>query len=289
MRPSDVIWLLLLSALWGAAFIFLRIASPVVDPGWIAFLRTGLAALTVIAYTAVMRLPLLLRQRWWPYLIVGVLNASFPWLLYSHASKHLPASYMVMLNTSTPMFVLLLAMANGSEAVDRWKLLGLVLGVVGVSLIVGLGPLQLSADVALAVLMSLMSAFCYALGGVAMRRYGKNMDSSVLTAGSMLVAAFVLLPAVGPMPQWANLSAAAAGAIAALGIGCSGIGYLIYYRMVARVGPTRSLTVTYLMPLFGTFYGVALLGEPFGAGIAIGGLTVLLATALVTGVLGRRY
>jgi drug/metabolite transporter (DMT)-like permease len=288
MRPSDIVWLLLLSALWGAAFIFLRVAAPVVDPGWIAFLRTGLAALTVIVYTTFCRLPLQLRAHWRAYLYVGALNASLPWLLYSYVGKVLPASYMVILNSSTPMFVLLIAMITGSEQVGRWKVLGLVLGCVGVSLIAGLGPLQMNADVGIAVGMCLVSALCYALGGLAIRHYGKDIDSRVLTAGSMLIATLLLVPALGPAPDAVALEAKVIGAIAVLGMGCSGIGYLIYYRMVGRVGASRSLTVTYLMPLFGTFYGVVLLDEPFGLGIAVGGMTVLLATALVTGVLRPR-
>ncbi len=288
MRSSDIVWLLLLSALWGAAFIFLRIAAPLLDPGWLAFLRTGLAALTVIAYTTACGLPLELRTRWRPYLYVGVLNASLPWLLYSYAGKVLPASYMVILNSSTPMFVLLIAMMTGSEPVGRLRVLGLALGCVGVGLIVGLGPLEITLDAGLAVLLCLASALCYAFGGMAIRHHGEHQDSRVLTAGSMLLATVVLLPFMGPPPDPSALDLKVIAAIAALGMGCSGMGYLVYYRLVARVGASRTLTVTYLMPLFGTCYGVVLLGEPFGPGIAIGGITVLLATALVTGVLGPR-
>lgn len=292
MRPSDIVWLILLAALWGSAFIFLRIAAPAVDPGWIAFLRTGLAALSVLVYTTACRLPLDLGRRWRAYLLVGVLNASLPWLFYSHAGKVLPASYMVIMNSLAPMAAVLIAAAIGSERINPMKGLGMVLGCVGVSLIVGLGPLELSRDVIIAVLLCIGSVVAYAFGGLATRHYGRDQDSRALTAGSMLLATPVLLPALGPSFRIGDstgpLGLDVIVAIAVLGVGCSGIGYLVFYRLIARVGATRAMTVTYLMPLFGTFYGVVLLGEPFGLGIAVGGLTVLIATALVTGLLAPR-
>ncbi len=293
MRPSDIAWLVFLAALWGSSFIFLRIAALEMDPGWIAFLRTGLSALAVLVYTTALRLPLEIARHWRAYLIVGSLNASLPWLLYSYAGKSLPASYMVMMNSLTPIFVVLYSAMIAGERITLTRVAGMILGCAGVAMIVGLGPLKINREVVIAVALCLVSVSAYALGGIATRRYGREQDSSVLTAGSMLLATPLLIPTLGPAmsldPASSGPSLAAILALLALGVGSSGIGYLIYYRLVARIGATRSLTVTYLMPLFGTFYGVALLGEPFGIGMAAGGITVLLATALVTGLVGNRH
>ena len=292
MRPSDIAWLVFLAALWGSSFIFLRIAALEMDPGWIAFLRTGLSALAVLAYTAALRLPLAIKQHWRAYLIVGSLNASLPWLLYSYAGKTLPASYMVMMNSLTPIFVVLFSAGIAGERVTATKIIGMLLGFAGVAMIVGLGPLAINREVMIAVALCLVSVSAYALGGIATRRYGREQDSRVLTAGSMLLATPLLLPTLGPAmsldPASSGPSMAAIVSLLALGVGSSGFGYLVYYRLVTRVGATRALTVTYLMPLFGTFYGVVLLGEPFGIGMAAGAITVLLATALVTGLIDNQ-
>ena len=199
---------------------------------------------------------------------------------------------MVMMNSLTPIFVVLYSAMISGERITLTRIAGMLLGCAGVAMIVGLGPLAINRDVVIAVALCLVSVSAYALGGIATRHYGGHQDSRVLTAGSMLLATPLLIPTLGPSmsldPASSHPSIAAIVALLALGVGSSGFGYLVYYRLVTRVGATRALTVTYLMPLFGTFYGVVLLGEPFGIGMAAGGITVLLATALVTGLVGNR-
>ena len=177
----------------------------------------------------------------------------------------------------------LVAAAFLGDALTRRKLAGVALGVVGVAVLVGLDPLPLDGAVLLAVGAMLLSAVFYAFAGTYAKVAFPGVRPLTLAAGQQAGATALLLPfASASVPAEAPSTAAALSALG-LAILCTALAYLLYFTLIANVGPTSTLTVTFLAPGFGVLFGVLLLGEPFGVGTALGLAIILLGVALVTG------
>ena len=152
----------------------------------------------------------------------------------------------------------------------------------GVALVVGFGPVAIDANVVLAALACIASAACYGLGGAYMKLRARNVPALGMTAGSLIVATVALVPALpGPLPLPVLLDWRVATAVLGLALLCSAAAYVLYFRLLVDIGPTRSLTVAFLIPVFATLWGAVFLGEPVGVGTVIGGAVILIATALV--------
>jgi drug/metabolite transporter (DMT)-like permease len=283
MRRQDWIRLLSLGGIWGMSFIFLRIISPKLGPIWTAELRTLLAGLALAAVCVVFRQRLDWSTRWRQYLVVGLLNSAAPFALFAFAALTLPAAYMAILNATAPMFGTLFGVALLGERPGVGNLLGLVIGGIGVGLVVGLGSLPLTGAVVLALCCGLLAAVCYGLNGAFTKRFVKGASPLAIACASQLCGAALLLPLLPLFPLRVPLADAfTPGVIASvLGISlvCSALAYLLYYRLIADVGPGRALSVTFLIPVFAACWGL-FLGETIGIKSLIGGGIVLLGTLL---------
>jgi drug/metabolite transporter (DMT)-like permease len=284
MNPKELGALVLLGALWGGSFLFIRIAVPALGPFVLMELRVGLAAVALAFYAIVLtRLPHL-RTRWKKFLAIGALNAAIPFSLIATAEVYLTASLAAILNSTTALFAAMVAAAWMGEALTAKKVVGLVMGISGVTVLVGWTPIALSGVVLLAVGAMLTASCSYALGGVYVKRTFAGVPPLAMAIGQQTGAAALLLPlAAATLPAEAP-SLTVAFSVLGLALLCTAFAYLLYFYLIENAGPTKTLTVTFLIPVFGLAFGVLFLGEPVGVGTLVGLGIILLSVALVTGV-----
>jgi drug/metabolite transporter (DMT)-like permease len=288
MRPRDFAGLILLAALWGGSFLFIRVAVRALGPFLLVELRVGLAAAALILYAlAVGGLPKI-RARWRSFLVLGFFNAAVPFSLISAAEIHLTASLAAILNSTTVMFTAIVAAVWMDDALTARKVVGIVLGVVGVTVLVGWDPLRLNGVVLLAVAAMLLASLSYALGATYAKRSFSGIPPLGMAIGQLSGAGALLLPlAVVSVPEEAP-STVVALSMLGLAFLSTAVAYLIYFRLIENVGPTSTLTVTLLVPVFGLLFGVLLLGEPIGFGTLAGLGIILTSVVLITGIAPRK-
>ena len=287
MRPKDLLALLILAALWGGSFLYMRIASPALGPAVVANLRVLFAAAGLLAYPAAThRMPLgNLRQHWKEYLIMGALNAALPYTLIGMATLHLTASLASILNATTPLFSAVVSAIVLRERLTWPRVAGLALGLGGVGVLAGWSPIPLSAAVALAALASLGASLSYAVATVYCKVRMGDMPPLALAIGQQLGATVAMPPFTVPVALRTPMhpTPIVIAAMLALAFLSTSIAYLIYFRLLADVGPTRTLSVTFMVPLFGTVWSVLLLHEPLSVGMLAGMALILSSVFLVTG------
>jgi drug/metabolite transporter (DMT)-like permease len=281
MRQADIARLAALTTIWSLSFVFLRVLVPTLGPVWTSMLRTLIAGIALVAWFATVRLDADVKRHWRAYLFVGALNSALPFLLFAYAALHLPASYLVLLNASTPMFGALAAAAWLSEPLTGTKLGGLFAGAAGVALVSRAGPVAPDSAFLLAVTASLAAALCYALSGVWLKKRGGSLNPVAVAGWSQLLAGVVLAPiaAFAPVPQ--SIGPGDVANMLALSLLGSAVAYLLYFRLIADVGPTRAMTVTFLMPALGMVWGVMFLGETITLPMLAGAALIVAGTAAV--------
>jgi drug/metabolite transporter (DMT)-like permease len=283
MRPSDILRLVTLAALWGGSFLFLRITAPVLGPLFLAELRLVVAAATLLAWAWMTGRRVHFAGQWRSYLIIGAVNSAVPFALFAYAAVHLPASYSAVLNATSPLFGALFAALWLNERLTLRRMAGAVAGMAGVALLVGFGPVEADANVILAALAAIGGACCYALAVVYTRLKAAGVEPFAVAVGSQLGAALVLSPALAPWPGAELFTLAIVACVLALAMACTAFAYVLYFRLIADVGAARALTVTFLIPVFGVLWGVLFLGEPLSLFMLAGGALVVGATWLVVG------
>ncbi|HMP09559.1 DMT family transporter [Hydrogenophaga sp.] len=282
MKTRHFIQLIGLSALWGASFMFLRIASPVLGPWVLAGGRVALAALTLALLMRVLR-------HHWPWshwkelLLLAALSVSLPFLLYAWAALRLPAGYSALLNTTVVLFGTLSAAWLGQDTLTWRKLAGCAAGAAGVASIVRLGPVQPDWPTLMAALACIGAAFCYGISTPLMKRATQRIQPLAISATIHVLALLLVLPgALWALPE-ARFTAPALTALLVLGVITSGLAYWAHLRIIRHVSPVAATSPAFLIPVFGVTWGHLFLGEALSPGIFAGGALVLLATALVTG------
>lgn len=282
MRLADTARLVALAALWGAAFIFMRVAAPVLGAAWTAELRVLLGGLALLAWLRLGGFDPGLRAHWRFYLLVGGVGIAAPFALYSFAAIHAPASLLAIVNATSPIFGLAWNASFRDERVTRRKTAGLALGIAGVALIARPDGIAMDPLFGWAVAAALAACCLYGVVGVLIKRFARGASPRGMAAGNQLAAAVVLIPLLPFVPPLAVPSALVLGNVIALALLASGVAFVLYFRLIADVGATRALTVTYLIPLFGILWGWLFLGEALPASALAGGLLILAGTVLVT-------
>ncbi|MFM5312904.1 DMT family transporter [Aeromonas caviae] len=268
MRPSDYGRLLALAAIWGASFLFMRIAAPAFGSVNTTFLRVFFALVGLAAMLLLLRTPMQFQGKLKSIMVLGIINSGVPFLMYAVAALWLPAGYSAILNATTPLMGALIGFSFFHETLTLRKWAGVMLGLVGIGLI---------------------TTACYGCAGFLTRRWVTErggLDAKLVAFGSQIGAVLFLLPffgytlATGPAVDWAQPGVWAS--VLAVGFLCTAFAYLLYFRLIADIGPLRSLTVTFLIPPFGILWGYLVLGETLTGGFVFGGAVVCLAVWLVT-------
>jgi len=284
MRPKDLGALILLGALWGGSFLFIRVAVPALGPFVLMELRVGLASLALTLYAVAASRQPKLRARWREFLIIGTVNAAIPFSLIAAAEINLTASLAAILNSTTVLFTAVVAALWMGEALTARKVVGVVSGIVGVTVLVGWDPIPLNGVVLLSVGAMLAASLSYALGAVYVKRTFAGTPPVTMAIGQLTGAATVLLPLAAVTFPGVEPSTAVALSVLGLALLSTAVAYLLYFRLIENVGPTSTVTVTLLVPVFGLLFGVLLLDEPFGVGTLAGLAIILSSVTLVTGI-----
>ena len=282
MNGADFARLLLLAAIWGGAFIFLRVAAPVMGPVWTPEVRVLIGGLAVLGWLRFAGEEAALWRHRGAYLVVGTVNIAIPFALFSYAAMHAPAGLLSIVNSTAPIFGIAWSAAFRDERITWRKAAGMALGIAGVALIARPGSAAEDPQLDWAILAVLGATCSYGVTGVLIKRFAQGVSPRAMAAGNQLAAALVLLPLLPLMPPLAAPSPLVIGNLLALALLASGVAFLLYFRLIADVGMTRALTVTYLIPLFGVFWGWLFLGETLPAAAFAGGVLILAGTLLVT-------
>ena len=282
----------LLAAIWGASFLFMRTA--VVELGAIptAGLRVAIASLFLMPLLLARGLGTPLRQNWKQVLVIGTLNSGVPFVCFSFALLSITTGLSSILNATTPLFGALIAWLWLKDKPNGSRILGLVIGFVGVALLAwdkaSFKPDASGVSSGWAVLACLVATLCYGISASFTKRYMAGLPSLVSATGSQLGATLGLLPLTWWFWPERSVSLNAWLAVIALGVLCSGVAYILYFRIIERAGPSRALAVTFAIPVFAVLYGVVLLGEVVTPWMVGCGLIIVAGTALSTGLLTLR-
>jgi len=263
------ILLLVLAALWGASYLFIKIGLDDLSPAGVVFTRTALAALVLLPFAIKSggMAPLWRRAPW--LFALGALQVAGPFLLISAGERHIASSLAGILVASAPIFTAIFAIwIDSGERLSTTGLAGVATGIVGVALLLGV-DLGGSGTALAGGLMVVLASVGYALGAFALKRWFGGEQPLALVAGTMSSSALMSLPLfLADLPSHVGLGTV--GAMSALGLGGTGIAFVIYYTLNHAIGPTRTSLVAYIAPVFALVYGVTLRGEDFGVTTALG-------------------
>jgi drug/metabolite transporter (DMT)-like permease len=283
MGGRDLGALLLLSALWGASFVFIRVAVASLGPFVLVELRVGLAAAGLAFSAALLRRLPKLRVRWRQFALLGLVNVAIPFSLISAAEINLTASLAAILNSTTVMFTAIVAAVWMGDALTVRKVFGVVLGIIGVTVLVGWDPIAVDWAVILSVGAMLVASLGYALGSVYAKRTFVGSSPLAIATGQLTAASLLMMPLAAVSVPDERPSTIVVLSVLGLALPSTALAYMLYFRLISNVGPTSTSTVTLLVPLFGLVFGVLLLDEPVGLGTLAGLILILSSVTLITG------
>jgi drug/metabolite transporter (DMT)-like permease len=289
MRLKDLCALLLLAAVWGGSFLFIRIALPSLGVFPLVGGRVLIAALVLWLGMRALGQRAPMREYAGKLLVLAGLNAAIPYALIAAAEFRLTASLAAMLNATVPMWAALFGVLWLGERITVRRTAGLTLGVMGVGVLVGWSPIALTPRTLLSIGAVLLATAFYAASGVYTKRELSGVPSPTLALGQQLGAVvWFAVPGLWQLPK-AHPTQLAALSLLALGVLSTALAYILYFHLIKSVGPTNTTTVTYLIPVFGTAWGALFLGEPVTGGMLVGLTMILLSVLLVNEVRLARF
>ncbi len=285
MKPRDIGLLVMLSAMWGASFLFIRVAVPALGPVLLVEARVVIAGAALLLYAALARKKLGLGGRWRQLALLGLINAALPFVLISTAELRLPASLATILNAVTPLAATVLSAVWLKQPLTPLRVAGLVIGIAGVGVVVGFAPIALDGGALLSIGLMVVAAISYAFGGIYTRQAFADVSPLGLSIGQQLAAGIILAPLAIVSRPIGPITPTVIGCVLALALLSTAVAYVIYFTLIASAGPTNTLSVTLLNPVFGVLWGGLFLREPLTAGQIIGMVITLLGLALVLGLI----
>jgi drug/metabolite transporter (DMT)-like permease len=292
MQPRYLGALLLLGAVWGASFLFIKIGVAEMPVATLVALRLVIGALIllVVLYARGLRLPMQAKN-WRDFFFTGVVGLIFPFVLITWGEQSISSGMASILNATTPLFTALVAyLWTRQEGLTGLKLLGVFLGFAGVVIAVGTEDIDFGSVSTQGQLAVLLAAACYGVSGVYARQAFRGLPALVPATGQLLAGTLVFAPVAlitygfpSPLP-----SAQAIGAVVALGVLGTSLAYILLYWLIERIGATRSSMTTYLLPPFALFYGAIFLQEKVTWNALAGLAVVVVGILLANGMIGRR-
>jgi drug/metabolite transporter (DMT)-like permease len=266
--------------IWGIPYLFIRIAVSELTPATLVFLRTGVAA-AVLLPIAIRRGGLRdLIEKWRPLIIFAAIEIGIPWLALSTAEQHISSSLAGLLISAVPLVGVVIAPVFGNrERIGPLNLMGLLLGIGGVAAIVGF---DLRSTGWLPLTEMTVVAICYAIGPAILARHLSGLPSVSVIAASLAICAVVYAPVAAL--QWPR-TVPTAGVLASVGVLaliCTALAFLLFFALIAEIGPVRATVITYINPAVAAVAGILVLHESFTAGMGIGFVLVLIGSTLAT-------
>lgn len=284
MQASHFLKLLLLGAIWGASFLFIK--GSVVDFGIFPLveLRALGAALILLPITYIYKHQSQLLKFWKSITFVAVFNTMIPFCLFNYGLIYVDTGLAAILNATAPMFGTVIAYLYIKETIGKLGLLGVLTGFVGV-VVISMEQTSTDSATGLAILALLFAAFCYGIAAVFIKRHLASANAFVVAGGSQLASAILLLPLAIIYFPAAMPSASSWFHALMLSFLCTGIALFLYFDLIAKVGASKAIMVGYLIPLFGIVWGALFLNEQLSSIVLIGGAMILIGVMLATKVL----
>jgi drug/metabolite transporter (DMT)-like permease len=287
LRPSDVTELFTLAALWGASFLFMRLGAAEFGPVALSAVRVAGATAVLLALLAARGQLDALRRHWRPALLVGVINSALPFLLFSYAALSITAGLSSIFNAATPLFGAVIAWLWLRDKPTPWRIAGLCIGLAGVLGLAwsksGAGGGFKPGGSGWAVLACIAATVLYGIAASFTKRFLTGVPPLATAAGSQLGASLLL---VVPGIVWWPATMPSTNAwlsVIALAVACTGLAYLLYFRLIANIGPSNAIAVTFLIPAFAVLWGWLFLGEGVSAAMVLGCAVIVVGTLLATG------
>jgi len=279
----------LLAAIWGASFLFMRIGTVEFGVWATAGLRVLIATLFLLPILLIRGHSQSLREHWKLVFLVGVTNSAIPFVCFSFALQSITVGLSSLLNATVPLFGAVIAWVWLRDRPSGSRMLGLAIGFLGVAMLAwdkaSFKPDASGLSSGWGVLACLFACICYGISASFTKKFLGGLPSLVSSTGSQLGAALALLPLTIFYWPSQEVSMKAWGAVITLGVVCSGFAYFLFFRLIERAGPAKALSVTFAIPVFAVLYGVILLGETVTPWMVGCGLVIVLGTTLSTGLL----
>jgi drug/metabolite transporter (DMT)-like permease len=275
--------LLLLSAIWGSSFLFLRIASPAFGPIFLIEMRVLSGLLVLLPVFLVMGKYQEFQLHWKMILLVSLLNMAIPFCFFAYSAVNMGAGLLSIMNATVPIFTAMVGFLYFRQRLSQLGFAGLAVGLLGVAILMSESRDETGITSDLAIPSALFASILYGIAINLAAHKLQGVSGITITTGSLFFSSIILLPlAIISRPDvipegviWLS--------VLSLGIVCTGFGYVLFYRLIGKIGSQRAITTTYLIPLFSIFWGSLLLGETLTASMFLGGVTILLGVALTTG------
>ncbi len=280
MTRRGVLLFAAMSLIWGIPYLFIRIAVGELTPATLVFLRTGVAALLLLPIAVRWGGMHVLLGKWRQLIVFALIEIGIAWFALSSAEQHISSSLAGLLISAVPLVGVVIAPVFGNrERVGAINMAGLLLGVAGVAAIVGF---DLRATGWLALLEMAVVVACYAVGPAILSRYLSGLPSVSVIASSLAICAVVYAPVA--VLQWPRTvpSAGVLASVAVLALICTALAFLLFFALIAEIGPVRATVITYINPAVAALAGILVLHERFTAGMGIGFVLVLLGSTLAT-------
>lgn len=280
MRISEIAEFILLAALWGGSFLFMRIAAPEFGAIWLIEVRVLLAGLVLLPVLISLKPWAEVRRHARSLFILGCINSALPFSLLAFASLFLPAGFTSILNATSPIFGTIVAFIGVKERFTVQRMIGFGLGFAGVVILIGWRSVAATPSFFAAVFAGLFAGFLYAIGATYAKQTLTEVPAIVIVTVSQLSAAVFLLPALPFTVPPAFPSVLSIVCVVMLAGISTALAYILYFRLIRQVGAARALTVGYLIPLFALIWGAIVLKEPITFAMIYGCVLILLGTAI---------
>lgn len=289
MSLKQLFVLLILASLFGSSFIFIKVAAPSLGPIFLIESRVFIAALFLIGYAFLLKQKIHLKNHWKEFLILGAINAAIPFVLIASAELYISASLAAIINSTTPIFSAIISILWLKEAKNIQMFYGIIIGCIGVVILVGWSPIHMNVEVIASIIAICLAALFYGLGGVYSKLTFHKTKSLELAIGQQVGASIVLMPfAIFNLPNKLP-SLTVTFSVLGLAVFSTGIAYLLYFYLIKNVGPTRTVSVTLLVPVFGIIWGVLFLNEHTNQSTYLGLAIIMTSIFFVSDVKGNLY
>lgn len=280
--------LVFLAAIWGASFLFMRTTSAEFGPVMLITLRTSIAAIVLLPLLIIKQRTGIMLQHWRIITVVGLTNTAIPFCLFSYSTLYLGAGYASVLNATAPMFGALIGFYWLKDKLLPIAIWGLIIGFIGV-LVLSLSRHHTQVNTEwLPIIAALVATCLYGFAACFTKRHLQGVNALAIATGSQIIAAMTLAPLSllfwpKTMPDTGSWLQ-----VIALGVVCTALAYILYFRLIANIGSAKAITVAYLVPVFGVLWGMIFLAEQLSLGMWLGAALVLFGVALTSG-LFKRY